>query len=98
MFCTTFTAFTAFNAACCGATSLEALIVLRFFAGTFGASCLTSTGYVGLPFRFGKRSKKKEKRKNQSGNVLTSIAVSLPTCLTLLKGDQRWDCLLQRRS
>jgi MFS family permease len=44
MFCFTFLPFTIFNAACCGAKSLETLIVLRFFAGTFGASCLTSTG------------------------------------------------------
>lgn len=46
MFYTTFAMFTIFLAACCGAKSLEALIVLRFLAGTFGASCLTSTGCV----------------------------------------------------
>jgi MFS family permease len=44
IFLLTFIPFTAFNAACCGANNLEALLVLRFFAGMFGSSCLTNSG------------------------------------------------------
>lgn len=46
MFIATFVPFTIFNAACCGANSLEALLVFRFFAGTFGSSSLTSVGGI----------------------------------------------------
>ncbi|KAJ9091786.1 hypothetical protein QFC21_007089 [Naganishia friedmannii] len=40
----TFLLFTIFNGALCGSQSVEALIVLRFFAGTAGASPLTNAG------------------------------------------------------
>jgi MFS family permease len=49
MFIATFIPFTVFNAACCGAHSLEVLLVFRFLSGTFGSSSLTSVGYVPLP-------------------------------------------------
>lgn len=38
--------FTAFNAGVCGAKSLNAMLVLRFFAGTFGSSAMTNSGGV----------------------------------------------------
>ncbi|GMK59011.1 hypothetical protein CspeluHIS016_0700260 [Cutaneotrichosporon spelunceum] len=40
----TFVPFTAFDAAVCGAPSLNALLVLRFLAGMFGCSSMTSAG------------------------------------------------------
>ena len=46
MFIATFIPFTIFNAACCGANSLETLLVFRFFAGTCGSSSLTSVGGI----------------------------------------------------
>ncbi|RSH91273.1 hypothetical protein EHS25_009572 [Saitozyma podzolica] len=46
MFIFTYLPFTAFNAGVCGAKSLEVLLVLRFFAGMFGSSPLTSAGGV----------------------------------------------------
>ncbi|WVQ81567.1 hypothetical protein IAT38_003691 [Cryptococcus sp. DSM 104549] len=38
--------FVAFNAACCGAKSMAALIVLRVFAGTFGSSAMVNSGGI----------------------------------------------------
>lgn len=46
MFIFTYLPFTAFNAGVCGAKSLDTLLVLRFFAGMFGSSPLTSAGGV----------------------------------------------------
>ncbi|EFQ27097.1 major facilitator superfamily transporter [Colletotrichum graminicola] len=46
LFIATYTALTAFNAGAAGATNIETLIILRFFAGTFGASPLTNAGGV----------------------------------------------------
>ncbi|KAK8103401.1 uncharacterized protein PG998_010434 [Apiospora kogelbergensis] len=40
----TYPVLTAFNSACVGANSFATLVVLRFFAGVFGASCLTNAG------------------------------------------------------
>ncbi|KAK8017708.1 hypothetical protein PG993_014034 [Apiospora rasikravindrae] len=40
----TYLVLTAFNSACIGANSFATLVVLRFFAGVFGASCLTNAG------------------------------------------------------
>jgi MFS family permease len=40
----TFIPLTAFDAAVCGAPNLSALLVLRFFAGMFGCSSMTSAG------------------------------------------------------
>ncbi|PSN67655.1 MFS general substrate transporter [Corynespora cassiicola Philippines] len=42
----TFAAFTAFNAGCAGAQSIETILILRFFAGSFGSSPLTNAGGV----------------------------------------------------
>ncbi|KAH8812358.1 major facilitator superfamily domain-containing protein [Xylogone sp. PMI_703] len=42
----TFAALTAFNAGCAGAKNIWTLVILRFFAGTFGASPLTNAGAV----------------------------------------------------
>ncbi len=39
-------AVTAFNAGCAGSQNIATLIILRFFAGTFGASPLTNAGGV----------------------------------------------------
>jgi MFS family permease len=39
-------ALTAFNAGAAGAPTMAALIVLRFFAGSFGSSPLTNAGGV----------------------------------------------------
>lgn len=44
MFVYTYIPFTAFNAACCGANSLNVLLIMRFFAGTFGSSTMTNSG------------------------------------------------------
>ncbi|KAK5268014.1 hypothetical protein LTR99_002946 [Exophiala xenobiotica] len=46
MFFISFCGFTAFNAACAGANSIGALLVLRFFAGAFGSSPFTNAGGV----------------------------------------------------
>ena len=46
MYVTTFAAFTAFNAGCAGSQNIETLIILRFFAGSFGSSPLTNAGGV----------------------------------------------------
>jgi multidrug resistance protein len=46
LFFGTYAALTAFNAGAAGANSIASLIVLRFFAGTFGASPLTNAGGV----------------------------------------------------
>jgi len=46
LFFTTYAVLTAFNAGAAGAHSIGSLIVLRFFAGTFGASPLTNAGGV----------------------------------------------------
>lgn len=44
MFVFTYVPFTAFNAGVCGAKSLNVLLVMRFFAGTFGSSTMTNSG------------------------------------------------------
>lgn len=44
LFVLTYIPFTAFNAACCGANDINTLLVLRFFAGTFGSSTMTNSG------------------------------------------------------
>lgn len=46
MFIFTYIPFTAFNAGACGSQSLNALLVLRFFAGTFGSSTMTNSGGI----------------------------------------------------
>lgn len=46
LFAVTYGALTAFNAGAAGAKNIESLIILRFFAGTFGASPLTNAGGV----------------------------------------------------
>ncbi|KAK1967087.1 major facilitator superfamily transporter [Colletotrichum sublineola] len=46
LFILTYIALTAFNAGAAGAKNIETLIVLRFLAGTFGASPLTNAGGV----------------------------------------------------
>ncbi|RFU28806.1 hypothetical protein B7463_g7554, partial [Scytalidium lignicola] len=42
----TFAVLTVFNAGCAGAQNIQTLIILRFFAGIFGASPLTNAGAV----------------------------------------------------
>jgi MFS family permease len=44
MFVFTYIPYTIFNAAVCGAKSLNVLLVMRFFAGTFGSSTMTNSG------------------------------------------------------
>ena len=39
-------ALTAFNAGAAGASNIQSLIILRFLAGTFGASPMTNAGGV----------------------------------------------------
>jgi len=46
LFFATYMTLTAFNAGAAGAQNIETLIILRFFAGTFGASPLTNSGGV----------------------------------------------------
>jgi multidrug resistance protein len=46
LFFVTYAVLTAFNAGAAGANSMATLIVLRFFAGTFGSSPLTNAGGV----------------------------------------------------
>lgn len=46
LFCGTYAALTAFNAGAAGATNIQSLIILRFFAGAFGSSPLTNAGGV----------------------------------------------------
>ncbi|KAJ5578369.1 uncharacterized protein N7459_007333 [Penicillium hispanicum] len=46
LFITTYAALTAFNAGCAGAQNSWTLIILRFFAGSFGSSPLTNAGGV----------------------------------------------------
>lgn len=46
IFFITFCGFTAFNAGCAGANSIGTLLVLRFFAGSFGSSPFTNAGGV----------------------------------------------------
>lgn len=46
LFFGTYAVLTAFNAGAAGANSIATLIILRFFAGTFGASPLTNAGGV----------------------------------------------------
>ncbi|KAI5917206.1 major facilitator superfamily transporter [Camillea tinctor] len=46
MFFISYMALTAFNAGAAGAPNIQTLIVLRFFAGTFGSSPLTNSGGV----------------------------------------------------
>jgi multidrug resistance protein len=46
IFVITFGAFTAFNAGCIGAQNIGTLLVLRFFAGSFGSSPFTNAGGV----------------------------------------------------
>lgn len=47
MFIATYIPFTAFNAGACGAKDINTLLVMRFFAGTFGSSTMTNSGWVG---------------------------------------------------
>jgi len=44
IFVVTYTLLTAFNAGAAGAPNIQSLIILRFFAGTFGSSPLTNSG------------------------------------------------------
>ncbi len=44
IFIVTYGAFTAFNAGVAGANNIETVLILRFFAGAFGASALTNPG------------------------------------------------------
>jgi Sugar (and other) transporter len=46
LFIGTYAVLTAFNAAAAGAPNIQSLIVMRFLAGTFGASPLTNAGGV----------------------------------------------------
>lgn len=46
LFFVTFGVFAAFNAGCAGAQNIWSLIILRFFAGSFGSSPLTNAGGV----------------------------------------------------
>src|SRR6201999_2545111 len=46
LFIGTYAVLTAFNAGAAGSQNIATLIVLRFFAGTFGASPLTNAGCV----------------------------------------------------
>ncbi|KAK7743751.1 MFS siderochrome iron transporter 1 [Diatrype stigma] len=46
LFFITYMALTAFNGGAAGAPNIQSLIVLRFFAGTFGSSPLTNSGGV----------------------------------------------------
>lgn len=46
LFVTTYCALTAFNAGCAGAPNMWSLIIMRFLAGTFGASPLTNSGGI----------------------------------------------------
>jgi MFS family permease len=46
LFITTFGAFTFFNAGVCGSQNMWTVIILRFFAGSFGSSPLTNAGGV----------------------------------------------------
>ncbi|TXT05087.1 hypothetical protein VHUM_03907 [Vanrija humicola] len=46
MFIATYIPFTAFNAGVCGAKDINTLLVLRFFAGTFGSSTMTNSGGI----------------------------------------------------
>lgn len=46
IFFTTYAVFTAFNAGGAGAQNIQTLIILRFFAGSFGSSPLTNSGGV----------------------------------------------------
>ncbi|KAH9883905.1 major facilitator superfamily transporter [Xylariomycetidae sp. FL2044] len=46
LFFITYMALTAFNAGAAGAQNIQTLIILRFFAGTFGSSPLTNAGGV----------------------------------------------------
>ncbi|KAJ9604821.1 MFS siderochrome iron transporter 1 [Cladophialophora chaetospira] len=46
LFIGTYAVLTAFNAGAAGAQSIASLIIMRFFAGTFGASPLTNAGGV----------------------------------------------------
>ncbi|KAL7626017.1 MFS siderochrome iron transporter 1 [Parahypoxylon ruwenzoriense] len=46
LFFCTYMALTAFNAGAAGAPNMQSLIILRFFAGTFGSSPLTNSGGV----------------------------------------------------
>ncbi|KAL1405665.1 hypothetical protein Q8F55_009304 [Vanrija albida] len=46
MFILTYIPFTAFNAGACGAKDINTLLVMRFFAGTFGSSTMTNSGGI----------------------------------------------------
>src|SRR5947207_2894439 len=46
LFITTYCALTAFNAGAAGSQNIQTLIILRFFAGSFGSSPLTNAGAV----------------------------------------------------
>lgn len=46
LYFTTYAALVAFNAGAAGAPNFPGLVVLRFFAGAFGASPLTNSGGV----------------------------------------------------
>lgn len=46
LFFVTYAALTAFNAGAAGSQNIETLLILRFFAGSFGSSPLTNAGGV----------------------------------------------------
>ncbi|WPG99602.1 synaptic vesicle transporter [Acrodontium crateriforme] len=46
LFATTYAALTAFNAGAAGAKNIQTLLLMRFFAGSFGSSPLTNAGGV----------------------------------------------------
>jgi MFS family permease len=46
LFASTFGVFVIFNAGVCGSQNMATVIVLRFFAGSFGSSPLTNAGGV----------------------------------------------------
>lgn len=46
LFTTTYACLTIFNAAAAGSQNIQTLLILRFFAGSFGSSPLTNAGGV----------------------------------------------------
>lgn len=46
LFTGTYMALTAFNAGCAGAPNMHGLVIMRFFAGSFGSSPLTNAGGI----------------------------------------------------
>lgn len=76
LFFGTYMALTAFNGGAAGAPNIQSLIVLRFFAGTFGSSPLTNSGGVYVVTYQSKFSLLRMKN-----NALTYLAqIGSPTC------------------